>query len=101
MKTIEINHNRYIELETINSLYSEPDKDGKQKLIKSGIKARFSLYLDDIQAHEEFLDDKGKVYKNSCRIYHRNIGPMIINKSYEYISKLKQQDNSKHIGFKH
>lgn len=80
----------YIEVTSVSSIYSEPNKEGKQKLIKSGILTKLSMYLDDIQAHEEAFNTKGNLQKNMCKIYHRHIGPIVIKESYNNISKLKQ-----------
>lgn len=101
MKAIELNKNSYIELVALSNLYSEPDKNDTQRLLKTNIQTRLSLYIDDIQAHEEYFDSKGKISKSMCKIYHRNIGPLVVNKSYDYISKLKQDQQSNLIGFKH
>ena len=90
----------YIELTVSSSLYSKPDKDGKEKLIKSNLVSKISMYIDDIRAHEEVLDDRGTIVKNICRIHHQNIGAMIVRHTYEFISKIKKGNNSTpKIGF--
>lgn len=80
----------YIEVISVSSIYTEPNAQGKQKLIKSGILTKLSVYLDDIQAHEETFNNSGKLQKNMCKIYHRQIGPIVIKETYDNISKLKQ-----------
>jgi hypothetical protein len=90
LKTHNNESKDYIEVLSISSIYSEPNPQGKQRLIKAGILTKLSVYVDDIQAHEETFDDRGKVRKNMCKIYHRQIGPIVIKESYDNISKLKQ-----------
>ena len=93
----------YIELTCLSTLFSTPDKNGDQKILKKDIPSRISIYIEDIQGHEEVLNDSGKIRKNVCRIHHRGIGQLIIKESYQSISLIKQQtDNPQHkqAGFK-
>lgn len=91
----------YVEFQTVSSLYSEPDNKGKQKLIKSSIVTKISMYVDDIQAHEEAVGRKGNILKNNCKIYHRNLGTLIVKASYNEISDLKTNSNKPQpAGFK-
>lgn len=94
--------NKYIELNTHSSLYSEPDKNGKTTLIKSNIPIKISIYLNDITGHEEVFNNKGKVLKGFCRIHHKDIGSTIVKISYEKLKELKYiEDKPQHssIGF--
>ncbi len=88
MKALSNDNKEYIEVISTSSLYDEVN--GKQKLIKANILTKLSLYTEDIQAHEEVFDNKGKHKKSLCKIYHRSIGPIIIKETYDNISKLKQ-----------
>ena len=104
METISSNKNTYIELNVVSNLYSEPDKAGKQKLIKKNIHTKISVYVDDIQAHEEVFDNSGKLLTKSCRIHHKNLGPLIIKHTYKQILEIKNTSNIHNtqptIGFK-
>ncbi len=95
---------KYIELKVNTNLYTEPDAQGKSKLIKKNIPIRVSVYINDIMGHEEICDNKGKVLKNFCKIHHREIGSVTVNKSYDKLLELKQRDHkpeSAPIGFKY
>lgn len=96
--------NPYIEFKVISNLYSEEDNEGKQKLIKSNVATKISIHLEDIHAHEEVFNKRGKVLKRFCRIYHTSIGAIVIAKPYNYISALKKDYHhtisTKQVGFK-
>lgn len=92
-KITDIGDDDYIELTMSSSLYSEPDKQGKQKLIKKNIITKISIYIDDIQGHEEIFNSKGEVMNTTCRIYHKNLGPLIIKRSYKQISEIKHRSH--------
>ena len=96
------NTDRYIELVTLSNLLSDPDKTGNQKIIKKNIKSRLSIYIEDIQGHEEVIDHKGRITKNICRLHHRNMGQIVVKESYDTITKIKkniEDTHAKHIGF--
>lgn len=101
ISTSKDNNGEYIEFKSSSSLYTDPDKNGHQKLIKANIETRISIYTSDIQGHEEVFSNTGVISKSLCKIYHRNLGPLIIRASYDQITSLKQADtkNSKQIGF--
>lgn len=84
----------YVEFTMSSNLYSEADAHGKTKLIKKNILTRISVYIDDIQAHEHVFDSKGKVLTSYCRIYHINIGPLVLKHSYKYISDIKKKQHT-------
>lgn len=95
---------KYVELEISTNLYTEPDKDGKTTLIKKNIPVRLSVYISDIASHEEVCDNKGKILKGFCRIHHKDVGSIIVKKSYDKILELKTKDDkptSNTIGFKY
>lgn len=92
----------YIEVNVSSNLYTEPDKNNKQKLIKKNIITRLSIYIYDIGGHEEIIDQKGRILKDTCRLYHKNIGQMVVKKSYDEITQIKNSQHNpqtKFIGF--
>ncbi len=101
---VKKNDNKYIELSFRTSLYTEPDKDGKTKLIKKDIPIKVSVYINDISGHEEVFNNKGKILKGFCRIHHEKIGSIIVKESYSKIRQLKERDDKPPhlpIGFKY
>ena len=90
-----------VELKSKNDIWTEPDKQGKQKLVKRNVIARIYVDIKDIKGILEVYSYKGKVLKNECKIQHEQMGPLIVNHSYEYMKKLKEGMNSNNsIGFK-
>lgn len=60
-----------VSLIKISSLYSDPDKNGNQKLIKDGILSTIIFDTDEIKTIEQVTDKKGKVKKDACIVYLR------------------------------
>lgn len=79
-----------VTLNVINDLYSEPDKNGKDKLIKRNIKTRMNIDIDMFEMPIEIINSKGNVVKNKCRIYVRDVGPMTIAHTWDEIMELKK-----------
>lgn len=78
-------------------------KDGKtKKLIRKNVESCMNININDIIAISDLINDKGRVDKNYCRIYIREVGPVIINHSRQYMEKLKNNINKTNaIGFKY
>lgn len=94
-QTVNDDDPEYIELNVSSNLYTEPDKNNKQKLIKTNIITKLSVYLSDIKAHEEIFNSKGKLLTRVCKIHHSLLGPLIVMKSYKQVSDIKHKH---HIG---
>lgn len=92
---------QYIELKLKTDLYSEPDKKGKQKILKRNIPTRIFVHREDIKSVGEVYNKKGKVLTKECKIHILDIGPLIVSHSYEYIKQLKEEEEQKNtkIGF--
>ena len=88
-----------VELKIITDLYSDPDEKGRSKILKKNIKTRISLDTDMFEAPTELFNSRGNVIKNRCKIHIRDIGPMILNHSYEEIAKIKNQQYKPILGF--
>ena len=90
----------------VTDLYSEPDKNGKQKLLKSNLLLKVELDLDEITRIEEVIGANNKPHQKKCMIYWstQNV-PMLVQYNYKKLVELKQksfvQNNHKQvIGFK-
>ena len=91
MEPIITNKYEYVELRISTNLYSEPDNKGKQKLIRKNIPTKISIYLEDIQAHEEVFDNSGKILPKVCRIHHKTLGALVVKHPYTQITQLKNK----------
>ena len=90
-----------IEIKQIFNLYDEDEK-GKKKLIKKNIILKRQVNINDISNPSQIIGTKGAVVKKKCKIYVKDVGELIINHSYEYISDLinNKGKNRQQIGFK-
>lgn len=89
-----------VQLKIKDDLYGESTDGGKTrgKLIKKNIITSLTINTNDILSVSDILSNKGSVLKNFCRIHIREVGPVIVNHSHEYINKIKQH-NARPIGF--
>lgn len=83
----------YISFTKSIDLYTEPDSKGKEKLLKKGIRVKQSININDIISWDQIFNSKGTVLKNKCRIYVKDLGPVIVNTSTEEIQKLKDENH--------
>ncbi len=90
-----------VEIKQIFNLYDENDK-GKKKLIKKNILIKRQVNVNDISNPSQIINDKGSIVKKKCKIYVKDVGELIINHSYEYISDLimNKGKSKQQIGFK-
>lgn len=85
-----------IQLKTPIDLYDGPE--GKEKLIKRGIITLYAVDTQDIISHQEIPNTKGNIYKDRCKVFIRDIGPLLVKHSFEELEKILQSDKTK-IGF--
>lgn len=55
-----------ITLRFITNIYSTPDKNGKQKILKRNLKFRETVNTCDIKGIREYISDSGKIDKNKA-----------------------------------
>ena len=65
--------------------------DVKSKPIRIGFVTKMDVLPTDIIAFKEAYNDKGRIYKNRCIINHSTLGNLIVNHSFEELSRLKKQ----------
>lgn len=86
---------------TLQDLYID-DSEGEKKCIKKDVKLAYECYLNHILSVSDTCDDRGRVKKDRCRIYHEYDGAFIILGNRVEISELvfgkKTEDTE--IGFK-
>lgn len=90
-----------VHLKLISDLYSLPDKNGKQKLIKKDILTRLWINIQDIRYVEEIFDVKGKIIKGVCAI-KVDQESLRVKHSYEDIVDMVENNHKKRdieIGF--
>lgn len=82
-----------------DNLYQESEDGKTRKLIKRNVLTNLNIDTNDIISISDVLNNKGSILKNYCRIHIKEIGPVIVNHSREYISNIKQHKFNQ-IGFK-
>ena len=91
----------------VTDLYSDPDKNGKQVLLKKNILLKVDIDLDEITRIEEVIGRNNKPHKKKCLIYWSNQQiPILVQHNYKQLQELKERSlaNNKHntvIGFKY
>lgn len=103
-----INNTEFIELFIKTNLYNENilNKAGKVikkgKCIKRGILSRILVHPErDLYAPTELFDKKGSIIKREVKVGVRDIGPLIIQSSYDEIKNLIIGKQISNIGFKY
>jgi len=78
------------------------EKNGKQKTIKRNLPVKKLVAINDIKNPTQLFSSKGLLIKNKCRIFVKDEGDLVINKSYDYIKDLLTTQIPEHkpiIGF--
>ena len=80
-------------------LYQESEDGKSRKIIKRNAISYLNIETNDILTIGDLLNNKGNIVKSYCRLHLREIGPVIVNHSREYVSKLKIHKTNQ-IGFR-
>jgi len=80
--------------------YYQEHPDGKhRRLIKRNVVTNITLDTNDIVTINDVLSNRGNILKNYCRIYLKEVGPIVVNHSREQVDILKKTKLNQ-IGFK-
>ncbi len=60
----------------------------KNKLIKKDIHLRQMIDTEDIYSQQEIFNQRGNLVKNKCKIFVKDLGPLIVSHSYNEIKEL-------------
>jgi hypothetical protein len=97
-----------VTLKIKDNLYKEivipPKNEGgesivKRKLIKKNVLTNITLDTNDIITTSDLLNNKGNIIKNYCKIHVKEVGPIVVNHSREYINSIKTHKYNQ-IGFR-
>lgn len=83
-----------IELNYITDIYSS-DK----KVIRKNVKGKCMVYIEDIKVIDYHYDLKGKIDPTKCRVLHSDNGWMVLNETYDELSKYKYSQQPTITGF--
>lgn len=78
-------------------------EDDNVKVIKRNLPVKKLVSIQDIKNPTQIFNKKGTVIKNKCRIYLKDEGELVINKSYEQVKRIITEEKTKpqaQIGFK-
>ena len=76
------------EFKIVQSVYADPDKNGKTKLIKRDLITREMYYTEDLEGPIEAYTRQGKVCKDRCLIRHKDIGFRTVKMKYEEVKDI-------------
>lgn len=79
------------------------EKEDKVDVIKRNLKVKKLVLISDIKNPTQVYNAKGVVTKKKCRIWLKDEGELVINKSYEEVKQLISEVEQKpqaQIGFK-
>ena len=70
------------EFTVLNDL-ERTDREGKTYIYKKGVITHSSFYLADIAGIGEIYNQKGRVLKEECSIFHADLGRMVVKHKYK------------------
>lgn len=74
--------------------------DSSNKVIKRNVKGKSVVHIDDIRIVDFHYTNAGILDAKKCRIYHSDIGWMILLEQYQEIADLKSKGQLVVKGFK-
>ena len=85
---------------TIQVRYLTTLTNEDNKVIKKNVKGITVLHLSDIKIVDNFYTEDGKVDLNKCRIFHEDIGWMVLQEPYNELVHLKMDGTMQVIGLR-
>jgi ribosomal protein S17 len=88
------------EFKILVDIYSEPDKEGKQNLVKRNVVKKKSINLHDIESIEELTGNGTKILKSICAIEYKG-KTIVVKHRYDEMHKMMRrvEGATKPIGF--
>ncbi len=75
--------------------------NSKKSLIRKNASRRIYIDVLDIKNPREVFNTKGNIVKGECELHIKDLGDLIVNHSYEYIKKIKEEKQNNKIGFEY
>ena len=69
------------------------------KIIRRNVKSSIIMHLSNIMIVDNYYNLKGILESNKCRIYHEQLGWMILNEPFEEIQNIKMDGTIQIKGF--
>lgn len=83
---------------TKTDIYETDQATGQRSLVKKGLITNIDIPIEEIYAVENAYNTKGKILKNSCRVFMRNdIREVVIMKSFEGMEKIRRKKGDERI----
>jgi len=84
---------------TIQVKYITHLTDENNKVVKRNVKGITVLHLTDIKVVDNYFTPQGKPDLTKCRIFHEDIGWMVLQEPYEEMVHLKMDGTMRITGF--
>lgn len=62
--------------------------DSKGKIIQKAVKSKSIINIKDISAVEYYFSNKGVKVKNKCKIFHADLGWLVLDETYEEMREI-------------
>ena len=90
------------ELKVLQNLFSEPDENGEQRCIKKNLIIKQDVWTENILAHSQIYNERGRILKSQCMVLVDKVGPLLVKHSYEYITKIRDDEyRTTNVGFRY
>lgn len=87
------------DLNSIEVVYITPVVNDAGKVLKRHVVRKSVLSLAHILVIDENFNSRGKLIEDTCRIYYDTLGWIVLQESYEEMSRYKMGHQSTIIGF--
>jgi hypothetical protein len=85
---------------TIQVKYLTTLTNEDNKVIKKNVKGICIIHLSDIKIVDNFFTEKGGIDNTKCRVFHEDIGWMVLQESYDELVHLKMDGTMQVVGFR-
>ena len=85
---------------TVQVKYITDLTNSDNKVLKKNVKGQVTMHLGDIKVVDNFFTASGQVDPDKCKIFHEQLGWMVLNESFEYMSHLKMDGTVQVQGFR-
>ena len=85
---------------TVQVVYLTHITDENNKVLKRNVKGVVVMHLADIKIVDNFYDSDAKLVPNKCRIFHEDVGWMVLQEPYDEIVHLKMDGTIQVKGFR-
>jgi hypothetical protein len=84
---------------TVKVMYVSDLTNSKGKTIKKNVKGFIVMHIADIMAIDVYYDNKLMLNHNKCRIFHEQLGWLVLNEPFDEMAHIKMDGTIQVKGF--